>query len=386
MSRAHQAALALAVAVLATACRRSTLVGSLTCARDTDCAPPDFVCGPDGRCVPGCLSDPDSCVGGSSCDPASGECVGGNGLGTPCAADSNCDPPDLVCRVTTQTCVIGCAQGEACAPGFTCNPATGHCCDSTDPSCPRPPPLDAGVGCNTDSECVGAPANICSGGACVPGCTAGAKCTAPLACNAATGHCSPPSCARDTDCDNGSYCTQAGSCVVLAFGGAIRCAGGTPVSYTCAMKGSPSEFAACAGAPGPAGCPYCIEYSCLQPGLCGNDSQCHAGNACTAGLCRVKPAECPTVASIADVIAGVYAAGKELCVRAPITRVRSGYDGFIEVELGTSPYLFAEVPPMYQAAGVTIPAVGQTATVHGTVRWDYVHYDRELVPVDWFGP
>ena len=35
--------------------------------------------------------------------------------------------------------------------------------------------------------------------------------------------------------------------------------------------------------------------------------------------------------------------------------------------------------------GLTLPAVGATVTVHGTVRWDDGHKDRELLPVDWVG-
>ena len=35
------------------------------------------------------------------------------------------------------------------------------------------------------------------------------------------------------------------------------------------------------------------------------------------------------------------------------------------------------------SAGVMLPQVNQTVTVHGTVRWDAGHEDRELLPVDW---
>jgi hypothetical protein len=30
--------------------------------------------------------------------------------------------------------------------------------------------------------------------------------------------------------------------------------------------------------------------------------------------------------------------------------------------------------------------VGQMVTLHGTVRWDDGHKDRELLSVDWIGP
>jgi hypothetical protein len=376
-----------AVAALA-GCNRTTLVGSLVCRVPSDCAPPDSVCSADGRCVQGCTANPQACIGGSSCDPTTGECSGGV-VGSACSDDSNCDPPDLVCRTATGTCVAGCTISPDCASGFVCNPSTGRCCDGSDPSCPRPPDLGTPP-CNTDSECVGAPANICSGGACVQGCLSGAPCPSPLACDANTGHCATPSCTRDTDCDPGSYCTQAAMCSVLAFGGPSACAGGTVVYYDCAQKSSPSLFAQCVGPPGPVGCPYCIDYSCLHAGLCASDTDCHRGDACQGGLCRVKAPACPTVAALPSVVGGKFAAGKELCVRGTVTLVRTGYDGMIEVELkpspSPSPYLFVDVPPMYAAAGVQVPTAGQTVTVHGTVRWDDSHDNFELMPVDFVGP
>jgi hypothetical protein len=367
---------ALALLLLA-GCSRTTLVGSLTCSASSDCAPPASVCSADGRCVPGCTAE--SCVGGATCDAATGECRGGPER--PCTDDTQCDPPDLVCRASTQTCVAGCTVSDTCAGGFRCNPMTGRCCEGA--GCPERP--DAGAGCNSDSECVGAPVNICSGGACVPGCTQ-TGCTAPQSCDPTSGHCALARCARDADCDDGSACTQASRCTVLAFGGEIDCAGGATVYYRCAIKSSPDEMAACAGAPGPVGCPYCLDNSCYHPGLCAHDSDCHGGDSCIDGLCRVEEPACPTVVPIADVVKGRFAAGKEVCVRGKVTQVRSGYDGMNEIRLDSLPFLYVDVSPLYLAAGVQLPQVGATVTVHGTVRWDDGHDDYELLPVDWFGP
>jgi hypothetical protein len=357
-------------------CSRTTLVGSLTCGASADCAPPATVCSADGRCIPGCT--PESCVGGATCDPASGECFGGPAERS-CMADGDCDPPDLVCRASTRTCVAGCTVSDSCTEGFDCDPVTGHCCSG----CAGRP--DAGQGCNSDFECVGAPANICSGGACVPGCTQ-TGCTSPLACDPSSGHCMVARCSRDSDCDDGSYCTQSSRCAVLAYGGKIDCAGGAVVWYRCAIKTTPAEMAACTGPPGPVGCPYCIDHSCYHPGLCAGDSDCHGGDSCVDGLCRVDEPACPTIVPIADVVAGRFAAGKEVCVRGKVSQVRSGYDGMNEVKLDASPFLYVDVSPLYLAAGVTLPAVGQTVTAHGTVRWDASHDDYELLPVDFFGP
>jgi hypothetical protein len=173
---------------------------------------------------------------------------------------------------------------------------------------------------------------------------------------------------------------------VLAFGGKIACAGGTAVDYDCAVKTTSSEFLACVGAAGPSGCPYCIGRSCFHPGLCNAFPDCHRGAACVAGLCIAAAPQCPTVVKIDAVASGTYAAGKELCVQGTVTRVQQGFDGMTEIRLGTTPFLFVDVAPMYRNAGVMIPSVGQTVTVHGTVRWDDSHDDYELLPVDWIGP
>jgi hypothetical protein len=66
-----------------------------------------------------------------------------------------------------------------------------------------------------------------------------------------------------------------------------------------------------------------------------------------------------------------------------VTQARTGADGTLEIKLGTSPYLYVDLEPMY---GIALPTVGQTITVHGAVRWDDGHKDRELLPVDWIGP
>jgi hypothetical protein len=369
--------LALGVGLAAAAgCRRATEVGSLACRTSGECTPPSTVCGPDGRCVAGCLSDPTLCLEGASCDPTSGECAGGSS----CTDDDDCDPPAAVCNLLSHACVAGCTLA-GCAAGFNCNPSSGRCCDPSSVGCPRV--ADGGANCNSDSECVGAPANVCSGGACVPGCTSGAGCTAPLSCDPTTGHCSTPMCQRDLDCDPGSYCTQAATCAVLAYGGPVACAGGTKVPFDCATKKTPSDFMSCVGAAGPSGCPYCIDDSCFHPGMCASDTDCHRGDTCVGGLCRVTQPACPSEVSLSSVLQGSWAAGKEICVRGQVMLVRTGYDGMLEVRLGDTPYLYVDIMPLYQAAGVRLPKVGETVIVHGVVRWDAGHNDRELLPVDW---
>ncbi|HEY7954574.1 MAG TPA: hypothetical protein VII38_04740 [Polyangia bacterium] len=378
MAKWLRAAALLTIPIALAGCRRTTTLGSLTCQASADCAPPSTICGPDGRCVPGCVADPLLCVGAATCDPQSGECSGG----VACTSDGDCEPPASVCASAAHVCVAGCTLSP-CAGGEVCNPATGRCCDPNDPTCPRP--RDGGAECNSDSECPGAPANICSAGACVPGCAA-TGCTQPLTCDAPTGHCSTEMCARDLDCDPGSYCTQASRCAVLAYGGAIACAGGAVVYYHCAQESAPAAFASCVGAPGPGGCPYCIDGSCFHPGLCTDDNGCHRGDTCVSGLCVVSAPPCPSLVTIDQITDGVFAAGKEVCVRGKVTSLRSGSDGMNEIRLGDSPFLFVDVSPLYLQAGVALPKLDQTVTVHGTVRWDAGHNDRELLPVDFIGP
>jgi hypothetical protein len=124
--------------------------------------------------------------------------------------------------------------------------------------------------------------------------------------------------------------------------------------------------------------------------LCASAADCHAGDACIGGLCIVQPSSspsaptpCPTLVEIGDVIKGVYAAGKEVCVRGAVMQMRSGLDGEYEIRLGQLPFVYVDVEPMYLAAGVVLPKLGATVTVHGVVRWDAGHADRELLPVDW---
>ncbi|MDB4967451.1 MAG: hypothetical protein JWN44_3140 [Myxococcales bacterium] len=372
------------VAALAPGCKRTDIVGTLGCATSRDCAPPSTICSADGRCVAGCGADPSLCIGGSSCELFSGECRGG-GLGASCADDTGCDPPDVVCRLATNSCEPGCTVSAVCGSDEACNPLTGHCCTPGVGDCPRP--TTPTMTCNSDSECPNSPSNICLGGVCAPGCAENGLCAAPLLCNPTTGHCEPAtaSCLRDTDCDTGSYCTQAGNCSVLAYAGPTACQGGTVVSYTCATKTTPTTFQSCVGASGPAGCPYCINGSCMHPGLCRTSDDCHGGDGCVSGLCRVLDPPCPASATVevADLNSGRYAAGKEVCVRGTVSLARSGYDGMYEIKLGTTNFLYVDIEPMYK---ITPPAVGQTVTVHGTVRWDDGHKDRELLPVDWVGP
>ncbi len=370
----------LALALLSAGCRHSTVLGvpPAVCVSDSDCAPPDLVCGSDGRCVPGCVHDPEACLG-AQCDPATGECNGAP-VGRPCHADGDCAPPDLVCK-PSMTCAAGCGlDPSACAAGWTCDVKSGHCCDPSQGACA---PAPDGGGCDDDPDCAAMPGTICQAGACVPSCkTAG--CAAPLACGA-DGHCAPASgCTRDDECDPGSSCTPAGACVVLPNGGRTDCAGGVIVETTCNQKSTAATFTACVKKSGPAACPYCSEGSCYRPGLCASAADCHRGDACTGGLCHPIAPQCPSTVSAASVVAGQWAAGREVCVRDAVGSGSDAYNGDVFLRLGAA-NLPVTLTPLYLGAGLQRPTVGATIVVRGVVRWDDWHGRFELDPVQWWG-
>ena len=88
--------------------------------------------------------------------------------------------------------------------------------------------------------------------------------------------------------------------------------------------------------------------------------------------------------SAADVAAGKFAAGHEVCVR---DRIMSGFvasDGDIVIKLG-APSLAAEITPVYASSGPAL-SVGETVTVHGAVRWNAWRTRWELRPVDGWMP
>lgn len=336
-------------------CSHTTLLGSTTtCAVDSDCTPPS-ACSPDGICVP-----------------------------KPCSTDGDCDPPAIVCDPSVGHCVNGCnIDPSQCTGGSICDSSQGHCCDPGQPSCHGR--VDAGAGCNGDNDCAAQPGTVCSGGACVLGC-AQTGCTLPMTCQP-SGHCAPTGmCARDADCDVASYCTAAGMCLVLPNGGATPCAGGAIDRTGCNELGSVSEWQKCVGPPGPATCPYCVEGSCLHPGVCAAASDCHAGTTCSAGLCSPTAPQCPSTVPASKVLGGAFAAGRLVCVRDYVSYVSTdSYDRDFTIRMGTGE-LYGEITPLYQTIGVGRPSQGSTVTVHGAVRWNDWYHRWELRPIDWWAP
>ena len=192
-------------------------------------------------------------------------------------------------------------------------------------------------------------------------------------------------CTNDMECAANEYCVYpGGTCKALPTG---KCTGSTA--------------GACGGY-----LPRCKDYSCFTAGDCGGkDSNCHAGEACVAkgGATLCKPTSpCKETVSALDVANGVYAAGKEVCIRDVVHEVLSETDGDYHVRMGklktavfgTCPFpvvppgtgLVTELTPEYGSSGLSTPTVGATVTVQGTVRWDGAHCWWEIHPVKYFGP
>ena len=192
-------------------------------------------------------------------------------------------------------------------------------------------------------------------------------------------------CTNDMECAASEYCAfPGGTCKALPSG---KCTG--------------SSAGSCGGY-----LPRCKDYSCFSRGDCGGkDSNCHAGETCVAkgGATLCMPSSpCKETVSALDVANGVYASGKEVCIRDVVREVLSETDGDYHVRMGkqktavfgTCPFpvvppgtgLVTELTPEYQSAGLTTPTVGATVTVQGTVRWDGAHCWWEIHPVKYFGP
>ena len=168
----------------------------------------------------------------------------------------------------------------------------------------------------------------------------------------------------------------------------------------------------------PAGCagvqPRCVDSSCFNPGACRSAADCHQGESCTVrggtSLC-FPTSPCGSTVSTTDVANGLYAAGKEVCIRDRVSNVIVENDGDYHIRMGgfgtpvcgannsptncpttNCPFpvnppgngLITELTPDYQKAGITTPTIGSTITVQGTVRWDGAHCWWELHPIKYW--
>lgn len=240
-----------ALAALFSGCGVGVLSGQLACEGGPECRAEvacreDFQCPIDQRCVAGLCEEYTftstvvRCAGDAECGEGrvceSQACVAGCGVagsaimcsaGSLCAAsgrceavpemctlDMQCGAPVMICELST--CALGCGQagGLACTGGYLCEETTGRCV---------PPQM---MTCADDLSC-GAPASICEGGACVPGCNA-AGCGGGQVCDTGTGRCvmivGP--CSDDVACGAPAKVCEMGQCIpgCTELGG-IQCVG-----------------------------------------------------------------------------------------------------------------------------------------------------------------
>ena len=144
--------------VAAAHCLQGTCVGcrpaaSAADAGTSDCPAAASTCwSTDDECHAAC-SDTSPCPAGSSCDKASGACVG-------CTSDSDC--PSGVCSPARRTCVECVADATCPASKPRCRVLTGKCeactssadCGHAEPVC-DPTTFTCRVGCSSDAQCPG---------------------------------------------------------------------------------------------------------------------------------------------------------------------------------------------------------------------------------------
>ena len=192
----------------------------------------------------------------------------------------------------TRVCGATCSWGACTPPAEACN-GEDDTCDGQ---------VDEGF------ECTGVGSRSCTAwcGA------AGTQSCNPTTC--AYEECASASCCRaDADCANGSYC-EGNTCAVQRVNGAScssanQCASGNCVDGVCCDSSCSGSCDACnlAGTAGTctllavssAGSPSCSPYLCNGssascPASCTTDSQCIAGDYCSAGACVPKK---PTAAT-----------------------------------------------------------------------------------------
>jgi hypothetical protein len=185
-----------------------------------------------------------------------------------------------------QSCTsnASCMSGN-CVDGYCCNTACNGACDQ----CNLP---------NQQGLCLPAPAG-----------SAGAPSCSPYSCNGASASC-PTSCAADTDCIGGDFCS-AGVCMLKtvnggACNGAIECKSGFCSDGVCcnsacdnacdvcnASLGASSDGSCTLVSSGNPGNPACSPYLCSGisaacPSSCAADTQCASGDACVGGKCVAK--------------------------------------------------------------------------------------------------
>jgi hypothetical protein len=248
-------------------------VGDGTACDDGDACTTTDVC-TEGRCVGevvDCTRLGSLCARGR-CDADSGACVAEPiNEAAPCDDGNPCTADDV------------CGAGACAGAGLDCTALDGPCtvgqCNDQG-GCVAVPRLD-GTACETGDLCD--ETGVCSAGVCQ---TAARDCSA-LDTDCARGTCDPRNGAcvavpapDATPCDDGSVCTELDACL------AGQCQGHPK---NCLFLDTPCTEGACdPDVPG-----GCYARPVVDGIPCSSGNRCQVGEACTAGVCRGTPAECP---------------------------------------------------------------------------------------------
>ncbi|APR78421.1 Hypothetical protein A7982_03768 [Minicystis rosea] len=309
-----------------------------SCQTNADCAstPATPLCLiPPGQCV-ACLTSPDTCPAGETCDAQTHTCVPTT---TGCQSDADCSAPTPHCRLDTHVCVectsneqcpgdeqcasfqcVGfCGDGSACTNGKTC--CSPLCVDaSSDPENCGGCGIKCGPFPQASGSCSGA---TCTVGQCFPGF---ANCNGLLSdgCEVDTatdatncGGCGI-TCKPDETCSGGTCagsCGAVGSCTPTQTCCGTQCANTQSDPLNCGTCGNtctavPQGNTACVSsacqiincAAGFADCNGKIIDGCeaatdKDPNNCGTcGTVCAAGSVCVAGTCQsttCKTTGCP---------------------------------------------------------------------------------------------
>jgi hypothetical protein len=285
-----------------------TGAGGCATATSSTC-PNNFVCGTNNACKTSCTADAD-CVAPFTCQ--------GSGATKNCALKPNGQACAAGSQCISGYCVDGVCCGSAgCGTCQACNlNGMGSC--SAYPSGAAAPsgqcPVTTACGntgtCNGAGACTqSATTVVCGAATCTgvtytpaPTCTGTGSCgtASPTTCGqyvCGTGACKT-TCAADTDCSSGNYCTGAGgSCVSQKGNGAAcaaahECGSGNCVDGVCCSTASCGTCQVC----NLNGLGTCSNVAnglsepharCAANGTCGNTGTCNGAGACTQAAATV---------------------------------------------------------------------------------------------------
>ena len=272
--------------------------GSGSCAAPTtsSCAP--YVCGTNA-CNSSCSADT-GCTSGYYCTGTNGSCVPKKASGAACGAAHECG---------TGNCTDGFCCGVASCPTCQVCGSSGMCTNvgsgAAEPHarCTASPPCGNTGACDGVGACQQAAVSVqcanasCTGSTFTPAafCSGSGTCANPVtsSCGAYVcgGNTCKNTCASDSDCTGGNYCTGAsGSCLAKKAAGAScgsshECVTGNCTDGVCCTTATCSTCQAC-NLSGNGTCATVANGNLEPHGLCPTSTTCANTGLCSAGACQ----------------------------------------------------------------------------------------------------